>query len=374
MKFCSECLQYSEIQNIIKSNDKKGDCDIQESHLNVNICDTESDLEILNSVKNTLLEIIDLYTVNSSLPDRFPEELKSSLSDALAYKWSIFSLNSVNIQNMLRILFENDEYFDHKMFDEKVAIIEEDDHQEEYLIVQDNNWEAFTKSLKYKNRFHTHHLHLDRLAIFIENSKKTINSTDSIYYRTRINNDKNKFLKKTEMSAPPADKSAPGRLNAEGISTLYMCTNFKTSIKEVRASFEDTIFIGEFKLKRSISVIDLTKFEDSSLFSDNDSENLLSYYFNRDTLKKIAEELSRPTNTHDSAINYIPTQYISDYIKSLASKNNADDRPLFDGILFESTMDTAGLNLALFDPDIARCIKVHKQKVNGIEYDLEELN
>lgn len=376
MKLCSKCFQYSEVINIIESNNKKGNCDIQESHQDVFTCDTDSDLQIIDLIKNVLLEVIDLYTVNSALPSDFSEDLKLPLWDALDQNWPIFTLNSINIQTILRVLFENDEYFNQAMFKEKVGIGEENEDYDDDLIVQNNDWNAFTHSLKYENRFHTDHLRLDKLRKFIVNSKRTLKPEKEFFYRARINNDINKPLLAKNMSAPPLGTSTPGRLNAEGVSLLYLCTRAETSIKEVRASFDDNIYIGRFLLNRSISVVDLTRFDASSLYSDSDSENLLSYYFNRDTLKKIAKELSRPTNTSSSAISYIPTQYISDYIKSLIDiddNDNKTNKVLFDGILYASTMDSDGLNLALFDPKLAECVNLVGFKVSKIEYVLEPL-
>lgn len=374
MKFCSKCFQYNEIINIVESNNKKGNCDLQESHQDVFICDTDSDLQIVNLVKNVLLEIIYFYTINSALPFEFSEELKLPLWDALDQKWPIFNLNSINIQTILRILFESDEYFDQGMFTEKVGILKEDEDYDDYLIVQNNNWDTFTRSLKFENRFHTDHLRLKKLKTFIINSKRTIKPGDTIFFRARKSNDTNKPLQIEDMPAPSRGTSTPGRLNAEGISLLYLCTKTKTSIKEVRASFEDNIFIGEFLLKRPISVVDLTRFDESSLFSNNDSENLLSYYFNQDTLIKIAKELSRPTNASSNAVTYIPTQYISDYIKSTIHQDNKTNQVLFDGILYRSTMDSDGLNLALFDPGLAECVNLENFKVNNIDYTLEQLS
>lgn len=94
MKFCSECFRYEEIIDIIESNENQGDCD------------TEADTQVLDQVKNILLEVVDLYTANSSLPSKFPDKLKLNLWEALEQKWSIFTLNSIDIKSILCSFFK----------------------------------------------------------------------------------------------------------------------------------------------------------------------------------------------------------------------------------------------------------------------------
>lgn len=342
MKFCSKCFKYNEIVEIIEFNGVKGNCDIQDSHCDVYICDINEHLNRTEQVKRVLLDIIDLYSPLSSLPKDFPRCLTMDLPNALYEKWTLFSLNAFNIEFLLKQLFENDTDFNQTMFNEKVGILKENEDYSDMLIVP-TKWESFVEDLKYNNRYHTNHLNLGNLKKLLVNATKVIKPEDYPLYRCRISNDE--MLDVDKMSAPPKGKSTSGRLNANGIQMLYIATNKKTCIKEVRASFGDTIYIADIELKEQIRVVDLTRFEEISL----NSEHLLLYYFNRDSLIKIAKELSQPTSGFSSSINYIPTQYVSDYIKSLEDEKYG--KKLFDGILYASTMHETGLNLAVFDPE-----------------------
>ncbi|WP_276308804.1 RES family NAD+ phosphorylase [Gardnerella vaginalis] len=55
-------------------------------------------------------------------------------------------------------------------------------------------------------------------------------------------------------------------------------------------------------------------------------------------MKRIAEEISKPIRNHNT-LDYIPTQYISDYIKSKG----------YDGIEYVSVVSDAVKNLAVFN-------------------------
>ena len=66
--------------------------------------------------------------------------------------------------------------------------------------------------------------------------------------------------------------------------------------------------------------------------------NYTQYAINIEHLKRIAEEISKPIRNHNT-LDYIPTQYISDYIKSKG----------YDGIEYVSVMSDAGKNLAIFN-------------------------
>lgn len=67
--------------------------------------------------------------------------------------------------------------------------------------------------------------------------------------------------------------------------------------------------------------------------------NYTQYAINIEHLKRIAEEISKPIRNHNT-LDYIPTQYISDYIKSKG----------YDGIEYVSVMSDTGKNLAIFNP------------------------
>ena len=72
--------------------------------------------------------------------------------------------------------------------------------------------------------------------------------------------------------------------------------------------------------------------------------NLESVLWKNGLLNRLNEELSRPIHPDDSAIEYLPTQYLAEAIRDTG----------FDGILYQSAMQQEGRNAVIFDPDDMR--------------------
>lgn len=83
------------------------------------------------------------------------------------------------------------------------------------------------------------------------------------------------------------------------------------------------------------------------------------YAINKEYLSHIANEILIPLKRGDSQLNYLPSQYISDFIKSQGRK----------GVKYQSTMDTNGYNIAVFDEDLLSCGRIDFKEVTGIRYD-----
>lgn len=67
----------------------------------------------------------------------------------------------------------------------------------------------------------------------------------------------------------------------------------------------------------------------------------------------------------DSPLDYIPTQYICDFIMSIT---DALGNPLYDGIEYKSAMHKAGANLTIFYPDKFRCTYSKTYEVTELKY------
>ena len=75
-------------------------------------------------------------------------------------------------------------------------------------------------------------------------------------------------------------------------------------------------------------------------------------------MKKISREIAKPLRRQDSELDYLPSQYIADYIKSLG----------YDGICYRSTLNKSGVNYAIFHNKKFECIEVSLVHVNSVEY------
>lgn len=66
----------------------------------------------------------------------------------------------------------------------------------------------------------------------------------------------------------------------------------------------------------------------------------------------------------DSVLDYVSTQYITDFVRSIIHNDVAE----YAGIEYKSVMHSAGYNLALFDPDLFECVDTKVYGIDMIDY------
>lgn len=125
----------------------------------------------------------------------------------------------------------------------------------------------------------------------------------------------------------------------------------------------DYVTVGKFKLLKDIEVISLAEIDKISPFIGiNYGFDYTQYATNIEHLKMIGQEIAKPLR-NDNALDYLPTQYISDYIKSKG----------YDGIEYISTMCEKGINLAVFDKNLLKCINTTVYDVRSISYSYNQI-
>ena len=213
--------------------------------------------------------------------------------------------------------------------------------------------------IKTKNRYHSKLINFDILEKYCSFIRKTYKTGD-LFYRARISGQTGYPI--SEMSAPPAGKSSEGRANARGITCLYVASDVDTTLHEVRAGVFDFVSVGTFRLKQDITVVDLRAITEISPFVDG--LEYLDHAINKQYLEKLNSEMSKSLRRSDSTLDYVPTQYIVDFIKSI-EHNGAQE---YDGIEYNSTTNPGGYNLAIFNPDLFECISVSVYDIEKLQY------
>ncbi|MDX8046635.1 RES family NAD+ phosphorylase [Gracilibacillus sp. S3-1-1] len=355
---CVNCFVDSEIKGIIESLNNKGKCDICNSN-NVFIYNTN----INNNLVDSFNELLSIYTPKTSLPSDFPIEKLSLLKDELYNNWNIFS-KSIENENIYHIIVEicSEKYQESpELFYEPIGILDANDTQylEKESILKNNKWEDFVTEIKTKNRFHTHYINTDALKKLLRYIERPFKK-GSKFYRARISN-KNEFSSK-DMYAPPPEKATAGRVNPLGINYLYLATNQITSIHEIRAGAYDYLTIGEFELIEDIRIVDFTLIEKISPFYPTIDAQLLA--INKKHLQKISNEMAKPVRKSDGPLDYLPTQYIADFIKSIEDNDNQ----AYHGIKYKSTLYKKGENIALFNQKVCKCADVTHYDIESIDY------
>ncbi|WP_456279074.1 RES domain-containing protein [Bacillus sp. AK128] len=356
MNCCVKCFMSSEIKSIIKSLGKTGGCDFCGSN-NVHVYNLHND----NGLDDLFYDILSIFKLGTDLiADGFSQYKLISIKDEFERKWNIFNnFDGRKIHLFLNSLLERN-YADKLNFlNNQVGIIEwmNERYLEKKSVLKGYSWEEFVTYIKHENRFHSNHVNYEVLKDYIE--RLTTNVEEDTFYRARISN--NKELDEDEMGAPPPSSATAGRANSEGISHLYLASDTGTVISEIRPSLSDTVYIGKFPISQELKVVDFRLLKNLDVFAFTDPT---MYAINLDTFNEMAKAISKPVRSGDSKLDYLPTQFIVDYIKSLNETESAG----FHGIVFESTLSTTGYNLMIFDPNLLRCTRVEKRIIQTLNY------
>lgn len=236
-----------------------------------------------------------------------------------------------------------------------------------------DSWGDFCNEITTKNRFfpqtelykniftNTKEMNNGQTNAFIAmvDSLKKSYSTERAFYRARV--DENKLDIK-QMRAPHPDIVTPGRANPIGISYLYLAEDERTCIAEVRPSNGSLVNIATFNLNKSLDLLDLTNPRKKASFLLQESESLEDSLTHINLLEIFAQELSKPILPHRSHLDYIPTQFISEFFKTVCS---------FDGIVFNSSFGH-GKNIVLFDQTVVRDKSMKYCRISSVDHTYEE--
>lgn len=224
-------------------------------------------------------------------------------------------------------------------------------------------WESFKDEILYKNRYFIDHPILGYIERFSVTNKRVI-ETGTILFRARLFDgelDAIKYLEDSQnvdgmnalelaywkaKSYPKRDPDSgfwgynkaesfipsnnaiisDGRANPALIKYLYVAEDAYTAMVEVRPYLKSVVSIAEIKIDSPLTVMN---FSYESLSKLKDTKEFLMYLIMRD--------FSKPANTDKK--NYIPTQYIAEFIKHLG----------MDGIRFNSSLYGRGRNITIFN-------------------------
>lgn len=346
MKCCINCFKDSAIREIIHLYGTKGDCDFCSSK-NTDVYDISKSS---NMISDKITSLIQIYSPSEHSDARF---LKEILRD----DWDVFSGGSEGIKALLEALclFDSDLDIDKEILVKKVAIekLHDIDYINEYGVVRGLSWTDFSESIKHTNRFFSSNFNADVFSSFLTMVQKTYEEGTS-FYRARISPNSNGF-EKEEMFAPPIGKRTAGRVNPDGIGVLYLSTDDKTVLNETRVTAYDYVTIGTFKNKKPIKVANISEISRVSPFLYNDEFE--RFALNRKVFQEMAYEIAKPIRRNDSPLEYLPTQYIAEFVKSEG----------YDGVEYESTLRKGGINLALFDESLVECVNVKTIEITSVE-------
>ena len=357
MIICNDCFADSEIRSRIESHSKKGYCDFCKKQ-SLYTYDTEED----EYLKGVFDGIIGIYTPVSELPEGYDTSRQTFLKHEIKSVWNIFSNLSENqINDILKIMAselyqENSALFDSPIIN---TYLDDTDYLKENSMLCGCDWNQFVEALKHENRFHTKYMNTKILDVFCSYIRKTYKKGTK-FYRGRVSSAKGFDIE--HMGAPEPHQASEGRANSSGIRRLYLANDEETTIHEIRAGAFDYISIGCFELKEDITVVDLKMIDKISPIIE--ALDAVQYLINKEHLNKINMEMGKALRRSDSPLDYVPTQYITDFIQAITHNGKKE----YAGIEYQSTLNPNGYNLAIFDPSLFDCISVETYQVTELIY------
>ena len=217
-------------------------------------------------------------------------------------------------------------------------------------------WETLRTELRTQNRFFPK-TQIDKIRVggLLEYLRMPADEVPPIWYRARI--EEGDMFPAEKMGAPPPRKATPGRANPVGIPYLYVGSECDTAVREVRPHPGEILTIAEFTIENDVQLIDLR--EPRSMitpFSLADVVDVAGVRGDIDFLERLGQELKTPVLPNAAAIDYIPSQYLCEFIKQIG----------YDGVVYESSVSD-GINLALFNPSQAAVGSLSRVRIGGVE-------
>lgn len=229
-----------------------------------------------------------------------------------------------------------------------------------------NTWDLFRESILHENRFFNDQAE-DRLTQLFEGIEHQTDkaghpavyalyasSASAPIYRGRIVADRSlKHNARREpwvhLAPPPKGARSPGRMNPSGIAVFYGAMDQKTCLAELRAPVGAEVMVGEFRIQRTIYVLDLTTFaappKPISPFDETYLRRVSQWRF----LERFQREISQPISDGTAHLDYVTTQVFAEFLTNkLKVYLDGEERSL-DGIIFQSAQRPPNKNIALFN-------------------------
>lgn len=334
---CPECFGDGGLRDsIFPSLDPKfGKCDY---------CNTDDvQLVLPNYLSDYFESLVNIYE---------PSQNGLCLVEWMKTDWNLFTHERMDVAHAKELLGDilNDGEIVRKNFSPSSA------YQSEGLA----RWETLRDEMMYCNRWFLDTV-IDTVRLYQLLEVLVVEDLPELWFRARIcNGDEMYSIEK--MGPPPKRIATNGRANPAGIPYLYLSSKPEAATAEIRPHTGEVACVADFLIPK-IRAVDL-----------RDPRTLVSPFIWSETseigqlradlpfLERLGDELTRPVLPHGTAIDYIPSQYICEFIKKKG----------FDGVIYRSSVSD-GINLALFDPSKAQGGTVELYNVSKVLVEVERV-
>lgn len=349
MKVCDQCFNDNEIkQFIVATSTEYGACEC---------CSKEGDLIDVNVILDFFLEFLSIF--------KHDEVEGKPLIEVIQNDWNIFSSVSTGAKilsdaaDSIVLDLDTGLALSEVAFSPNIPVLYVDDIDESVSF-----WTKLKDDLKWRRRFLTDIDEMTDLGWDAMFNVSAILDSQNLLYRARINQEGQAVAYSTfDMGTPPNKISTAGRANPQGIPFLYLSKTLETTLYETRATFLDNISIGIFHIDNGheIELVDFTNKQ--SPF--NNMGKILGFTKAKLTRDVISKDLSEPLRRYDSELEYIPTQFICEFIRFFTKA---------DGIQFYSSLESGGVNVVLFNQEHIECTEVELHQITEVKISSKKIN
>ncbi len=166
------------------------------------------------------------------------------------------------------------------------------------------------------------------------------------YRRMQLANPFKGLTKEASFVPPKNVMVGEGRANPKYVKYLYVAESPTTAMYEVRPFIWDAVNIAKIRVNEPLKIADIAV--ELDLSQNNEATTAMW------VMKMIQNAFSKPTNNTDD---YLPTQVIAEYMKSLG----------YDGIRFSSSLHYGGVNLTIFNYEKCEAVSSLDFRVEGMK-------
>jgi RES domain len=222
-------------------------------------------------------------------------------------------------------------------------------------------WERLRTELMHENRyFPDAKLNTDRLKELF-----ALLHADDVpleWYRARLQT-ADTIFRLEEMGAPPRRIAGHGRANPAGIPYLYLGSTPETAVSETRPHPGEKACVADFTIPAGLTLLDLRNPRALvSPFDLGDEDQIGLLRSDIDFLERLGEELTRPILPQGAMIDYVPSQYLCEFIKKCG----------YAGLIYRSSV-SEGINLALFNPTLANPLRVRPYVIQRVSVTVQAI-
>lgn len=235
----------------------------------------------------------------------------------------------------------------------------------DYENIRSPELKTFISDMQFKNRNPRNDRVLDLLNKIETNPSYVINQNENLY-RARIMDDDSKInqtgefkgYSKEESYTPPPRLTRDMRANYRYIPYLYCSDTPYICVCEVRPRLKSRISLATIRVNEPLNIFDLT------LANPNPNISNEKKFLCRD----LSMLFSKPVTNDDDTSNYIPTQYIAEYIKNRG----------YDGIRYNSAYsngkDLTSSNIVIFSYQKCEAIRSNVVRVDNYELNIAQID